>query len=143
MVTTGYAGSKLAVARFETAPGPRDGDADGVLDDADGCPLVHAVVIGCPIIERSVSLHARSTQGQLAGTLASDDQACVGREFIRVLRVRRASEKQVAKVRVRHSGVWLAGGFAPGRYRAVVRSKVRPRLGLCEADESRIDRIPR
>ena len=144
IVTTGYAGSKLVVARFEVAPGPRDKDGDGVEDAIDQCPLRFAAdPSGCSRYPRSLTLKRRLAADLWVGRMRSKSHYCRVGERVRLYRLRPGPDRLLAGPRTRESGRWRAdGNLEPGRYEAVAARSVYPRVGICGPARSKVVEIP-
>ena len=137
--TTFAASTRLALARFEIAPGPPDADADRILDAEDRCPeRFGANATGCPRIDRELGL--RSVRGgRLKAKISGELDPCRERQPV-VVKVRRSGRwTQFARGRTTLRGNFETERPAPeGVYRAKAKATVSEPLGRCAGVRSRL-----
>lgn len=94
------------LARFESARGPANADADGLRDRRDLCPggfSRHRS--GCPIIERELDFRLVG-RGRIRGRLDSRATPCTMGQPVRVLAVTRRADEPIARTRTDEYGAW-------------------------------------
>ena len=155
----GFSGSGLGAARFLTAPGPADADADGRTDLADRCPFLGFMDReGCPSV--GVDVEAHSNRHRLRGSLTSPDLACLDQARIQIIRVRRGKSRRTgstsahrredaveARFRTKrlHDGRYFVRAkprFAEDEYARGARAGQPLGAGYCLADRSYAVRLP-
>jgi uncharacterized delta-60 repeat protein len=128
--------TRLALARFETAAGPPDADADGVLDPGDRCPERFALG-GCPQVERELTVK-RVRGGRLKAKLASDLDACRARQPLKVQVRKDGRWVTIAREKTTPNGSLVSEGRPlGGKYRATAKATLEPPLGRCEKVRSK------
>lgn len=132
-LTAGYSGEKMAVARFESEPGPPDRDGDGVVDSADRCPTIFAGRRdGCPRTKRKLTLHRRKRADLWTGRIKSHLDRCNTGQNVRVFRKRRGKDENTVNATSDEDGRWSAdGNRRRGTYYARVEHRFKPRYGTC------------
>jgi uncharacterized delta-60 repeat protein len=133
IVAAGESDHRIALARYEVAPGPRDADADGVRDGADRCPIRfgdHGD--GCTIYSRSLTMGFDRRHDLYKGELASREPQCEDEELVRVFRKRRGPDFVVDTTHTSSGGGWeMDARLHPGRYYAIAPAVHRRSVGRC------------
>jgi uncharacterized delta-60 repeat protein len=132
-LTAGYSGDEMAVARFESEPGPPDRDGDGVVDSADRCPTIFSGRRdGCPRAKRKLTLHRHKRADLWTGRIKSDQDRCNAGQTVRVFRKRRGKDENTVSATSDEDGKWSAdGNLRRGTYYARVERRFKPRWGTC------------
>jgi uncharacterized delta-60 repeat protein len=136
-----------AIARYLMSEGPPDADADGVRDRGDLCRDVFAPKAddGCPRIEQSISLEVGTDE--YTGYIDSATR-CINGARVTVYRIRRHRRTVVGRDRAS----WGYGDYydyevkapnRPGRYYSIVKRRLRPSVGWCQAARSETVNVPR
>ena len=137
-LTAGYAGDDMVVARFEDEAGPRDPDGDGIVGDADACPLRFSHrEDGCPLNKRKLTLRRRAREDLWVGRVKSRLERCNAGRTVRVLRKRPGPNELTTKAVTDDDGRWSAeGNLRHGTYYARVEGFFSDRYGTCTTARS-------
>lgn len=95
-----YTDGNFAIAAYESAAGPHDADADGVLDRNDRCPQAFGPRKGdgCAVVKRSfITVHGHN--GKLVGELASIAVDCELKQKVTLIRLAGGRDQVVDTVK--------------------------------------------
>ena len=94
---------RVAIARYESAPGKPDADADGRRDAKDRCPDAYSKRKrgrGCPKLRRKLTLSYERKRKRFAGEMVTPWVRCEDGK-VQLLRKRRGRDKRVGTARAR------------------------------------------
>jgi uncharacterized delta-60 repeat protein len=133
IVAAGESGHKIALARYEVGPGPRDADADGVRDGADRCPTRFGDhPDGCTVYSRSLTMQFDRPHDLYKGELSSREPLCEDGGLVRVFRKRRGPDFLVDTTQTTGGGGWqMDARLHPGRYYAIAPPGLHRDFGRC------------
>jgi uncharacterized delta-60 repeat protein len=133
IVAAGESDHRIALARYEVEPGPRDADADGVRDGADRCPIRFGDhPDGCTIYRRSLTMKFDRPHDLYKGELSSREPQCEDEEPVRVFRKRRGPDFLVDTTHTTGGGGWeMDARLHPGRYYAIAPGALHSSVGRC------------
>lgn len=142
IVTAGAGDGQPLLSRRKLGDGgPVDSDADGVTNSAEECPYVFGT---CPEVKRRIPpLEFKRHAGVRSwhSRLVSADNNCKWHQVVRLYRVKRGRDRQVARVRSRYGGIRFPARFRRGRYYAASARRTLG-YGACPAVQSRPVRRP-
>jgi uncharacterized delta-60 repeat protein len=133
IVAAGESGHRIALARYEVRPGPRDADADGVRDGADRCPTRFGDhTDGCTVYRRSLIMQFDRPHDLYKGELSSREPRCEDQELVRVFRKRAGPDFLVDTIHTTGGGGWeMDARLHPGRYYAIAPPGLHRDFGRC------------
>jgi uncharacterized delta-60 repeat protein len=133
IVAAGVSDHRIALARYEVAPGSRDADADGVRDGADRCPVRFGDhPDGCAVYRRSLTMEFDRRHDLYHGELSSREPECEDEEPVRVFRKRRGPDFEVDTTLTSSGGGWeMDARLHPGRYYAIAPAALHRSVGRC------------